>query len=408
MGCASSKSDLVYGEAPPAKLTPEQIAEKEAEEARLAEEAAKAAEAAAAAERARIRGCYLCYQEVSSGTLQLVWSETAVDGALAHFTTAKTVPQHKFVTNQGRSDLVKGIGTGAASGANTKKLLDGIAQFVKAAQGWEATLTLLSHLEGRTVSVFLLSTDPELSEANIVRLALGEPLDVPALEQMQTVAVFSEPAGTDKMKAKALEARAFVTFVERNGAASLKLAAKKKEGGGVKSGKLDDKLAARLAQQGDKAAATEVETMGEKAGATFGIMNNQKSAADEQAAAQAMINAVAGGASKAAALKAHGDAMAAAGPEATAVAAPEAAPIPMAVPLTTPAPDPTPTPAPAAVPTPAAEPTPAPAAEPPVDGLSRSPSKRQVSLEAAARAGSTRAIAKLASEKLDESESEKI
>jgi hypothetical protein len=49
-----------------------------------------------------------------------------------------------------RSDLVKGIGTGAASGANTKKLLDGIAQFVKAAQGWEATLTLLSHLEGRT------------------------------------------------------------------------------------------------------------------------------------------------------------------------------------------------------------------------------------------------------------------
>ena len=61
-----------------------------------------AAEAAAAAERARIRGCYLCFSEVASGTLQLVWSESAVEGALAHFTTAKTVPQHKFATNQGR------------------------------------------------------------------------------------------------------------------------------------------------------------------------------------------------------------------------------------------------------------------------------------------------------------------
>ena len=134
MGCAGSKQDVVEvkGEPPPAKepeLTPEQIAAKEAEEAAKAEaakaEAARLAEEAAAAERARIRGCYLCFSEVAQGTLQLVWSETAVEGAIAHFTTAKTVPQHKFVTNQGRSDLVKNIGTGASSGKNTKKLLDG-------------------------------------------------------------------------------------------------------------------------------------------------------------------------------------------------------------------------------------------------------------------------------------------
>ena len=48
-----------------------------------------------------------------------------------------------------RSDLIKGIGTGASSGKNTKKLLDGIAQFVKTAQQWNATLTLLSQLESR-------------------------------------------------------------------------------------------------------------------------------------------------------------------------------------------------------------------------------------------------------------------
>ena len=103
--------------------------------------------------------------------------------------------------------------------------------------------------------------------------------------------------------------------VEREGAASLMLAAQTpmKPGGGVK-GKTSAELMEKLAQQSDKAAATTVETMGAKTGAAFGIGNSIKSAADEEAAAQAKINAIAGGADKAAALKAHGDAMAAAAP----------------------------------------------------------------------------------------------
>jgi len=242
-----------------------------------------------------------------------------------------------------RSDLIKGIGTGASSGKNTKKLLDGIAQFVKQAQSWSAALTMLSQLESRpgvfaarlafpvglppgsyspltaefAVSVFLYSADPELSDANIVRLELGEPLDVSALEQMQVVAVFNEPAGTEKMKAKYMEKKSFVNFVEREGAASLMLAAQTplKPGGGVK-GRTSAELMEKLAQQGDKAAATTVETMGAKTGAAFGIGNTVKTAAEEEAAAQAAINATAGGAAKAAALKAHGDAMAAAAPAA--------------------------------------------------------------------------------------------
>ena len=135
MGCAGSKSDVVLTdgeEAPGAKpkstkekkKSPAEL-EKEAEEKRLAEEkakleaeeaakaeaakvaaaeaeAARLAEEAAALEKARLRGCYLCFTEASGGTFQLVWSETAVEGALARFNPTKTVPQHKFVTNQGR------------------------------------------------------------------------------------------------------------------------------------------------------------------------------------------------------------------------------------------------------------------------------------------------------------------
>ena len=169
------------------------------------------------------------------------------------------------------------------------------------------------------MSVFLLNSD---TEANIVRLNLGEALDAWALEQMQVVAVFNEPAGTEKMKAKYMEKKSFVNFVEREGGANLMLAAQtpQKPGGGVK-GRTSAELMEKLKQQDDKAAATAVETMGAKTGATFGIGNTIKSAADEEAAAQAAINASAGGAAKAAALKAHGDAMAAAVAPAAAPAA---------------------------------------------------------------------------------------
>ena len=166
------------------------------------------------------------------------------------------------------------------------------------------------------MSVFLLSTDPELNEAyaNIVRLELGEPLDASALEQMQSVGVFNEPAGTEKMKAKHMEAKSFVTFVEKEGGVSLKLAAQKAKSpadSGINK-KTSVDLMEKLAQQKDKAKGTSVETMGAKTENTFGIGNTVRSAKEEEEAAQAMINASAGGASKAAALKAHGDAMAAA------------------------------------------------------------------------------------------------
>ena len=90
MGCGGSKEDAVEGAGVAVKQTPEspkkepaltqaQVQEREAEAARLAEEAA-------AKERARIRGCYRCYSESAQGVLQLQWSETAVEGALAHRT----------------------------------------------------------------------------------------------------------------------------------------------------------------------------------------------------------------------------------------------------------------------------------------------------------------------------------
>lgn len=156
----------------------------------------------------------------------------------------------------------------------------------------------------------MLSADPDLSEANIVRMELGKHLDASALELMQAVAVFNEPAGTEKMKAKYMDLKAFVGFAEREGGASLTLAAQAK-GPPLQEGRREStELREKLAKKGEMADATTVETMGAKTTNAFGIGNTVKTAADEEASVQAAINARAGGAQKAAALKAHGDAMA--------------------------------------------------------------------------------------------------
>ena len=89
------------------------------------------------------------------------------------------------------------------------------------------------------------------------------------------------------------------------------LAAQKKKVPGLK-GKTSADLMEKLAKKKEMAAATAVETMGAKTDTKFGIGNTVKTASMEDAAAQAMLNANAGGASKAAALKAHGAMMAAA------------------------------------------------------------------------------------------------
>ena len=349
MGCGGSKDaqevegqKVVAKNTPAAGLTATQMAaqtaaeeaaaaqaaaEQAAKEAAEAAERARIAEEAAALERARIRGCYLVFNEVAQGTMQMVWSETKVEGALAQFTTqegvpgagGKKVPQHKFQTNGGRSDLIKGVGTGASSGKNTLKLLNGFAQFVKNAQQWEAAIVQLTQLDypgggSQPVSIFLLSADPNLSDANIVRMDLGEYVDSPSLEAMQAVAVFNEPAGTDKMKAKYMEIKSFTSFVEGNGASCIPLAAQKKKAPGLR-GKTSADLMEKLAKQSDKAAATEITTSGAAEAKTFGIGNTVKTASMEDAKAQAMLNANAGGADKAGALKAHGAMMGAAAGE---------------------------------------------------------------------------------------------
>ena len=77
------------------------------------------------------------------------------------------------------------------------------------------------------------------------------------------------------MKAMKMELKSFVTFVEREGAASLMLAptdgaaTEKKSAAAAAAGRTrtDSQLMKKLAQQGDKAETTTVESMGAKTGA---------------------------------------------------------------------------------------------------------------------------------------------
>merc|ERR1739848_694740 len=97
------------------------------------------------------------------------------------------------------------------------------------------------------------------------------------------------------------------------GAASVMPAAQATKAPTLK-GNTSANLMEKLAKKRELAAGTTIGTSGAKTDTKFGIGNTVKTASMEDAAAQATLNANAGGASKAAALKAHGAMMAAAAP----------------------------------------------------------------------------------------------
>lgn len=85
-------------------------------------------------------GCYLTFESTSEGTMFLNWSETHVEGALAYLRPGKPVPKFKFVSNGGKSELIRSLRSG--SGQGMKRYFEGWVQFLKLAREQEAQLVV--------------------------------------------------------------------------------------------------------------------------------------------------------------------------------------------------------------------------------------------------------------------------
>ena len=82
--------------------------------------------------------CYLDFNPSSGGTLLAVWSETAVEDALAVFVPSTKPPRFKITSNGGRSEIGRGVG-----GPNKKKYFSGWVSFIRQAASFGGMLALL-------------------------------------------------------------------------------------------------------------------------------------------------------------------------------------------------------------------------------------------------------------------------
>jgi len=83
-------------------------------------------------------GCYLVFETHSEGVFFLHWSATPVPEACMFFSPSKTVPKFKFVTNGGRSELIRSF-----RGPNRSRFFEGVCQFVRLAKEMEASQLVL-------------------------------------------------------------------------------------------------------------------------------------------------------------------------------------------------------------------------------------------------------------------------
>mmetsp|Transcript_91146 Transcript_91146/g.260262 ORF Transcript_91146/g.260262 Transcript_91146/m.260262 type:complete len:206 (-) Transcript_91146:1016-1633(-) len=128
----------------------EAAVEEPAATAAAAVEEAVAPDATAAAVPETGRGCYLMAEETSGGTLNIQWSETAVEGAIAFCNPTKNVPKFKFTQNGGKRELVRGM-----RGPLVKNYYAGWLEFLKIVKTFEGTLIILMTPETVDLSIWV-------------------------------------------------------------------------------------------------------------------------------------------------------------------------------------------------------------------------------------------------------------
>ena len=111
-------------------------------------------------------GCYLLYENDSSGKLVAHFSMDKIDNALGFWcpSDGKKIQGFKFKQNSGRSELVRGCAGGVAG---RKLYYTGWVQFIKLAKNYNGKVVLLPKVDGvqsLDVQLFGYTFDGEIVE----------------------------------------------------------------------------------------------------------------------------------------------------------------------------------------------------------------------------------------------------
>lgn len=85
-------------------------------------------------------GCYLTYEDTSSGSLHLNWSQTEVEGYLGYFKPTKSVPKFKFKAKGGKSELTR-----STNNMDNGNYFTAWCNYVKMAKQYRSTLVYVDN-----------------------------------------------------------------------------------------------------------------------------------------------------------------------------------------------------------------------------------------------------------------------
>lgn len=154
-------------------------------------------------------GAYLTFDAASQGTLLLTWSRRSVPTALMHFKPTKKVPDFKFITNQGRTELIR------ECQKDSRRYYQGWCAFMKGVKAFNGEVTLIDPSGPLKAQVWL-----HLSAGNaVIKMEIGSAYEISGVD-----AVAVTPFDNKELDAKTLTCSLFCEKAERAKGAALTLA----------------------------------------------------------------------------------------------------------------------------------------------------------------------------------------
>ncbi|VWU50429.1 conserved protein, unknown function [Hepatocystis sp. ex Piliocolobus tephrosceles] len=150
------------------------------------------------------QGAYLFFDNASSGSLFIVWKKTTLDNALIFVKPTKAVPEFKYTSNCGKSELLRNL-------QSDKKLFySGICRFIKEGRDVNGELLLLPYLNDS----FPIKTNIYfLKENNVTKVTPGKSY---TLKDVEAVCVL--PNGSNALNVKTMKTDMFVSKGNSEGA----------------------------------------------------------------------------------------------------------------------------------------------------------------------------------------------
>lgn len=150
------------------------------------------------------KGAYLVFDSASQGSLFIIWKNEKVPNALAFIKPSKPVPEFKYKTNNGKSEIVRNLQS------DKKSFYFGVCQFIKEAKDIKADVVLLPAVDTASPLKFEVYC---LKSNTVTNVKIGSPFTVHDID-----AICILPKGSSALEVKTMKKDLFLNRGNAEGA----------------------------------------------------------------------------------------------------------------------------------------------------------------------------------------------